>query len=194
MELDNAFWTERYATGDTRWDLGAPSTPLKTYIDQLTDKDLRILIPGGGRAYEAEYLYRQGFRNVYALDLTEAALKDLVARCPAFPKSRLIHGDFFTQKGQYDRILEQTFFCALDPALRPRYVAKMQELLAPGGKLTGVLFDDVLNTDHPPFGGNAEEYRALFGAAFSDLSITPCYNSIAPRAGREVWLSAVKGK
>jgi len=194
MELDNEFWTERYATGDTRWDLGAPSTPLKTYIDQLTDKELRILIPGGGRAYEAEYLYRHGFRNVFALDLSDAPLKDLLARCPGFPKAHLIHGDFFTQEGHYDRILEQTFFCALDPALRSRYVKQMHALLAPGAKLTGVLFDDVLNSDQPPFGGNAEEYRALFSTAFTDLSITPCYNSIAPRAGREVWLRAVKKK
>jgi SAM-dependent methyltransferase len=194
MELDNEFWGGLYATGDTRWDLGAPSTPLKTYIDQLTDKELRTLIPGGGRAYEAEYLHRQGFRNVFALDLSDAPLKDLLARCPGFPKEHLVVGDFFAHKGQYDRIIEQTFFCALDPALRPRYVAKMHELLAPGGKLVGVLFDDPLNTDHPPFGGGPEEYRALFGQAFTDLSFTPGYNSMAPRAGREVWLRAVKSK
>lgn len=192
MELDHDFWAERYATGDTRWDLGGPSTPLKSYIDQLTDKDMRILIPGGGRSYEAEYLHRKGFKNVFALDLTDAALKAMLIRCPYFPKEHLIVGDFFAHVGQYDRILEQTFFCALDPSLRSRYVEKMHALLAPGGKLCGVLFDDVLNADHPPFGGNAAEYRTLFGPTFTKLSITPCYNSIAPRAGREVWLRAVK--
>ena len=30
--------------------IGAPSLPLKTYIDQLINKDLRILMPGAGNA------------------------------------------------------------------------------------------------------------------------------------------------
>lgn len=38
-------------------------------------------------------------------------------------------------------LMEQTFFCAINPSLRKDYVAKMHELLAPNGKLVGVLFD-----------------------------------------------------
>ncbi|MEO5584343.1 MAG: SAM-dependent methyltransferase [Flavobacteriales bacterium] len=193
MEPNADFWIERYATGDTRWDLGAVSTPLKDYFDQLTDKDLRILIPGGGRSYEAEYLHRLGFKEVFALDLAEAPFEDLLRRCPDFPREHLIIGDFFQHEGQYDRIIEQTFFCALDPQLRPKYVERTHDLLVPGGTLTGVLFDDPLNTDHPPYGGNAEEYRRHFGQRFQELSLASCYNSIAPRAGRELWLKATKG-
>lgn len=193
MEPNALFWKERYATGDTRWDLGAVSTPLKAYFDQLTNKDLRILIPGGGRSYEAEYLHRQGFGNIFALDHVEAPFEDLLRRCPGFPEEHLIVNDFFQHEGQYDRIIEQTFFCALDPKLRPKYVERMHKLLVPGGVLTGVLFDDPLNTDNPPYGGNAEEYRQLFGHRFPELTLAPCHNSIAPRAGRELWLKAVKG-
>lgn len=192
MDLDAGFWDERYATGDTRWDLGAVSTPLKTWFDQLTDKSLRILIPGGGRSYEAEYLCRAGFTNVHVIDLTGAPFKDLLSRCPGFPNKNLLVADFFKHQGQYDLIVEQTFFCALDPALRPKYVSQMHDLLPLGGTLAGVLFDDVLNTDKPPFGGHTAEYRVLFGAVFANLSIEPCYNSIPQRAGREVWLHARK--
>lgn len=193
MEPNADFWKGRYASGNTGWDLGAVSSPLKAYFDQLTNKDLRILIPGGGRSYEAEYLHRLGFRNVFALDLAEAPFEDLLRRCPVFPREHLIIGDFFQHDGQYDRIIEQTFFCALDPKLRPKYVERMQGLLFPSGMLTGVLFDDPLNTDHPPYGGNAEEYRQLFSQRFQELSLASCYNSIAPRAGRELWLRATKG-
>ena len=192
MDLNSDFWTKRYVAGDTRWDLGAVSTPLKTYFDQLTDKHLMIMIPGGGRSYEAEYLHRLGFDHVHVLDLSGAPFADLLERCPDFPKDHLHVVDFFTHAGRYDLIIEQTFFCALDPNLRPRYVERMHELLAAGGKLTGVLFDDLLNTDHPPFGGTAEEYRTLFSKHFKEFSIEPCYNSIPPRAGREVWLKAVR--
>ncbi|MFZ1331498.1 MAG: Rho-binding antiterminator [Flavobacteriales bacterium] len=192
MQLDRNFWETRYTTSDTGWDIGGPSTPLKEYMDQLTDKDLHILIPGAGRAYEAEYAHRLGFKNVFVIDLTDAPYADLLQRCPDFPEDHLLVGDLFEHDGAYDRIMEQTFFCALDPELRIEYVRKMRDLLKPGGKLVGVLFDDALNTDRPPFGGNRSIYEPIFATYFQDVSMEPCYNSIAPRAGRELWLSAVK--
>jgi thiopurine S-methyltransferase len=192
MSLDRNYWEGRYHAGETGWDLGGPSTPLKEYLDQLENKDLKILIPGGGRAWEAEYAHRQGFRNVVVIDLTDAPFKDLLSRCPDFPQEHLIVGDFFQHEGTYDRILEQTFFCALDPALRAAYVERMHALLNPGGKLVGLLFNDTLNSDRPPFGGFAADYITLFAAWFDRYSLEPCYNSIPPRAGRELWLKATK--
>ncbi|MCB9183620.1 MAG: methyltransferase domain-containing protein [Flavobacteriales bacterium] len=190
MDLSRAFWEQRYGDNETGWDLGGPSTPLRAYIDQLTDRELRMLIPGAGRAYEAEYAHRAGFRNVHVIDLTDAPFVDLKARCPDFPSDHLIVGDFFAHEGSYDVILEQTFFCALDPALRDRYVRKMWELLRPGGKLVGVLFNDALFADHPPFGGFKADYEPLLKPYFPAVSMEPCHNSIAPRAGRELWLHA----
>lgn len=191
-ELSPVFWAERYETGATGWDIGSVSTPLKVYFDQLGNKDMSILIPGGGRSYEAEYLHKLGFKNVHVVDLVEAPLQALLGRCPDFPKEHLHQGDFFAHQGTYDRIIEQTFFCALDPALRPRYVRQCHALLKPGGKLVGVLFDDPLFTDHPPFGGHAVEYERLFSPVFPRFSAVRCHNSIPPRAGRELWITAVK--
>jgi transcriptional antiterminator Rof (Rho-off) len=191
-DLDRNYWETRYHTDETGWDLGGPSTPLKEYLDQLSDKDHHILIPGGGRAWEAEYAHRLGFRKVFVIDLTDAPFKDLLQRCPDFPKEHLIVGDFFQHQGLYDRILEQTFFCALDPSLRERYVAHMHTLLKPGGRLVGVLFNDTLNADRPPFGGSKAEYEPLFRRHFEHFTLEPCHNSIAPRAGRELWLCALK--
>ena len=54
---------------------------------------------------------------------------------------KVLHGDFFDHAGVYNLIIEQTFFCALDPSLRGSYVEKMHSLLADGGKIAGVLFD-----------------------------------------------------
>ena len=56
-EFTEEYWTNRYQNNDAAWDLGAPSGPLKEYIDQLNNKELHILIPGAGNAYEAEYLF-----------------------------------------------------------------------------------------------------------------------------------------
>lgn len=192
MELNANFWQERYTSGNTGWDLGTVSRPLQAYFDQLGNKDLYILIPGGGRSYEAEYLHRQGFRQVHVVDFSGAPFADLLDRCPDFPRDHLHVGDFFGHAGRYDLIVEQTFFCALHPSLRPRYVQHMFNLLAPGGKLVGVLFDTPLFTDQPPYGGNAADYRELFSPLFPSISLERCYNSITPRAGREVWLSTRK--
>jgi thiopurine S-methyltransferase len=63
----------------------------------------------------------------------------------------------------------------------------MHELLKNEGKLVGVLFDrDFENS--PPFGGNAEEYRNYFEPYFTFKVFEPCRNSIAPRAGSELFM------
>lgn len=192
VTLDENFWSSRYKTGEIGWDLGAPSRPLTEYIDQLKDKDLKILIPGCGSAYEAEYLHKKGFTNVWLLDISQMALDRFAERVPDFPENHLIHANFFEHAGAYNLILEQTFFCAIDPTLREEYVEKAAELLADGGKLVGLLFDDKLNEDHPPFGGNKAEYKTLFEKKFDIRTMEKAYNSIEPRAGRELFIQLVK--
>lgn len=187
-----AFWSQRYQDKNTNWDIGYPSTPLKEYIDQLTDKDISILIPGAGNAHEAGYLLEQGFKNVYVLDLAQKPLDRFKSLHPEMPDNRLIQGDFFSHEGQYDLILEQTFFCALYPELRNDYAAKMGGILAPKGKLVGVMYNFALTKDGPPFGGSEEEYRKTLGQYLSIEKLEACYNSIKPRSGSELFLIASK--
>ncbi len=42
------------------------SPPLKSYIDKLKNKNLKILITGCGNAYEAEWLLQNDFNNVHS--------------------------------------------------------------------------------------------------------------------------------
>ncbi|MEL7162950.1 MAG: methyltransferase domain-containing protein [Bacteroidota bacterium] len=184
--LEQNFWAARYAAGRTGWDLGAPSPPLVAYLDGLEDKQLRILIPGAGNGYEAEYAWRRGFRNVYVLDVAAQPLASFAARLPEFPRAQLLQGDFFTHVGSYDLILEQTFFCALNPALRPDYARQMHALLKPGGKLAGLWF----NRDFPagpPFGGDRAEYLGYLTPYFDVVSFAEATDSIPPRAGSELF-------
>lgn len=192
MTLDKKFWNERYINSQMGWDIGYTSTPLKEFIDTLEDKSIRILIPGCGNAYEAEYLHQQGFENVFVIDIAPLALEGFSERVPEFPKNHLILGDFFELEAQYDLILEQTFFCALNPELRSSYAEKMHELLAPNGKLAGVMFNFPLTEKGPPFGGSAEEYRGYFESGFEIISLKPCENSIEPRQGKELWVELLK--
>jgi SAM-dependent methyltransferase len=187
-DLSEEYWNNRYINEDFVWDTGGVSLPLKSYIEQLTNKELRILIPGAGNAHEALFLAENGFKQVYVLDFAEKPLSDFKKQNPSFPAGQLIQQNFFEHTGQYDLIIEQTFFCAIDPLLRTEYVMHMKRLLKQGGKLVGVLFNDALNTDKPPFGGNKEQYEGLFKEDFNIKKMELCYNSIKPRQDRELFI------
>ncbi len=188
IELNANFWEKRYQDQATGWDVGAISTPLKTYFDQLSDKNLQIFIPGCGNAHEAAYLHQQGFTQVFLLDWAKPPLEHFKAQFPDFPENHLICADFFVHTGQYDLIVEQTFFCAINPSLRTQYAQQVHQLLKPGGKLAGVLFNIPLNEDHPPFGGSKAEYLTYFEPLFASVYLETCYNSIPPRAGNELFV------
>jgi methyl halide transferase len=187
------YWDDRYQQGNTGWDMGQVSPPLQAYFDQLTNKAISILIPGCGNAYEATYMLEKGFTSVTLADISAVLIAKLHEkfRDHPYPGLTLIAADFFELSGGYDLIVEQTFFCALDPSRRNAYVQQAYDLLRPGGKLAGLLFDRDF-PGGPPFGGHKEEYRLLLEKRFVIKTLQPCYNSIAPRAGTELFFIAQK--
>lgn len=186
-KFNKSFWEERYQKNQTGWDVGYIATPLKEYIDQLANKNIKILIPGAGNSHEAEYLWNKGFKNIYVLDIAEHPLINFKSRIPDFPESHLIHDDFFELHETFDLIIEHTFFCALNPDLREKYASKMHNLLNTNGKLIGLLFDFELTKDGPPFGGSKDEYLSYFSEFFNIKTIETSYNSIKPRQDRELF-------
>jgi hypothetical protein len=193
--LNNDYWQQRYLQEATGWDTGGITPPIKTYVDGLTDKSARILIPGCGNAHEAHYLHQQGFTEVYVCDWAASPLEAFAKRCPDFPKEHLIQGDFFELELQdLDYIIEQTFFCAIEPSLRPKYAKKTASLLQTGGQVVGLLFNQNLPAPPmgPPFKGSKEEYLRYFTPYFSSVQIEPCYNSLKPRSGLELFIQLQK--
>lgn len=191
-ERDKSYWDSRYLSNEINWDVRDISDPMRDYINQVEDKSLRILIPGAGNAYEAEYMHRGGFENVFVLDISTEAIKGFMSRFPDFGNENIIAGDFFEHKGEYDIILEQTFLCSLHPAERQRYFDKVHSLLRPGGKLVGVLFDRTFDKEGPPFGGSKDEYKKYFENLFNIKVYETAYNSIKPRAEKELFINLVK--
>jgi SAM-dependent methyltransferase len=201
------YWDDRYQQGNISWDMGQVSPPLLAYFDQLTNKAISILIPGCGNAYEATYLLEKGFTSVTLVDISTVLITKLQEKfcdqphpgpaltgprpTPTTPAPTLIAANFFDLTGEYDLIVEQTFFCALDPGERSHYTQKAYDLLLPGGKLAGLLFDREFSGG-PPFGGHLQEYRDLFEKKLRLKTLEPCYNSIKPRAGTELFLIAQK--
>ncbi|MBT8195829.1 MAG: methyltransferase domain-containing protein [Bacteroidia bacterium] len=190
--LDKDFWEQRYENKLTGWDIGYPSTPLKEYVDQIKNKDLKILIPGCGNAYEAEYMHQNGFTNLFVLDVTDSALTNFKKRVPSFPEANLIKTDFFNHADTYDLIIEQTFFCSFYPEHRSNLVKQVHKLLKNGGKWVGVLFNREFENGNPPFGGHEAEYREYFEPYFTFNTFEMAHNSIQPREGTELFMILTK--
>ncbi|MGB1232485.1 MAG: methyltransferase domain-containing protein [Winogradskyella sp.] len=186
-DLNKNYWETKYLENETGWDIGYISTPLKTYIDQLKDTSLKILIPGAGNSYEAEYLWHKGFKNIHIVDIAKQPITNFLKRIPDFPEQQILHSNFFEIENQFDLIIEQTFFCALDPKMRDKYVDKMYYLLTPKGKLVGLLFNFPLTEKGPPFGGNANDYKLRFEKKFRIKTLETAFNSIKERDGKELF-------
>ncbi|MFA5574110.1 MAG: methyltransferase [Brumimicrobium sp.] len=191
--LDKDFWNSKYEENNIGWDMGSVSPPIKEYIDGIKDKGIKILIPGAGNAYEAKYLIEKGFQNITVVDISPNPVKRLKDKFVDNPSLTVIEADFFQHAGKYDLIIEQTFFCAIHPSLRPNYVKQMHNLLNQNGKLVGLLFE-MENPDGPPFGGDRKEYQALFENLFDIKTMELCYNSHPARQGRELWIYLKKKK
>jgi hypothetical protein len=188
MPFTQKYWNSLYDSKKTGWDIGYVSTPIKEYFDQLVDKNKKILIPGAGKAWEAEYIYNLGFENLFVLDFSEKAIQEFKNRCPWFPENQIIHEDFFNHKRTYDLIVEQTFFSSIIRNTRQLYANQIFNLLANGGSFIGILFNHEFNFDGPPFGGAMVEYKQLFINHFDFEVFETAYNSIYPRKGREVFM------
>lgn len=185
--MEKEFWENRWETSQIGWDMGEVSPSLKEYFDQLKDKSISILIPGCGNAYEAEYLHQQGFKNVFIVEIAQGAIDSFIKRCPNFPKEHIIHANFFDLDQSFDLVIEQTFFCAINPIQRNDYADKMAEIIKPNGKLVGLLFDKEFEGG-PPFSGSKQEYIDLFSSIFNIQIIEKSYNSYPPRQGSELFI------
>lgn len=190
--LDKEFWNNKYLNNEDGWDLGEISPALKAYIDQLKDKSIKILIPGAGRSYEAEYLFNNGFTNVFVVDISPFAVEELKKRVPQIPENQIICQDFFQFNGQFDLIIEQTFFCAINPSLREDYALHCNQLLKKGGKIAGLMFNFPLTEAGPPFGGCVEEYQNIFSKNFVIEIMEQSTKSIDKRDGRELFVKMIK--
>lgn len=187
--MNAEYWDNRYKTGMTGWDIGYPSPPLMGLMQDV-HKNTATLIPGAGYGHEALSLAELGYTDVTVLDISQSPL-DRLSKHKHSENLKLIQGDFFDHQGAYDVLLEQTFFCALDPSLRASYVKKAADLLKPNGRLMGVLFNTHFEGG-PPFGGNTEAYKALFSPFFILQKLEECTRSIPQRMGNEVEFIFIK--
>lgn len=182
------YWDAKWQSNTIGWDIGYASPAICRYLDQYPNKNAAILIPGCGNAYEAEYLVENGFTNITLIDISVEAFKKIHQKFEYNSQVKVLSEDFFQHQGQYDLIIEQTFFCAILPNKRKEYAEKTASVLREKGKIIGLLFNKTFERPGPPFGGSTYEYKSIFTPCFKIKTMEQCYNSITPREGSEIFI------
>jgi hypothetical protein len=149
---DEPFWNDIWdANGKQlqpgeRFDVCGPHTMLVEAIERGDVPEGRACVPGCGRGYDVGAL-ASAKRHVTGLEYTalgaEAARKYL---SKAFPANSawydIVQADFFTYQPPqpFDFVYDYTFLCALQPAMRRGWAAKMHDIIRPGGVLMTLQF------------------------------------------------------
>ena len=176
-ELDAGFWAGLYQSGETGWDQGGPSPGLADFLSSnplgIPQGSVRVLVPGCGRGHDARAFASAGC-EVVAVDFVEEAIREAIrlAHSEGHGAIRFERADFLKLPqrlhGPYDWLFEHTFFCAIDPKDRNRYVETAAGLLRPGGYLLGIFYNIQPETG-PPFGSTREELVERFSPCFNLL-------------------------
>ena len=184
-------WEERYLQGDTGWNLHQPSPPLVHLMQHLPPeaRNWSILFPGAGESPDPAYWFSHGFKHVYVIDVSPTARKSFLSHHPDFPAHQYLIQDFFElRESKWRLIVEQTFYCAIQPEQRQAYAATMQRILLPEGELQGLWFERTFPFPGPPFGGNRHLYQSELEPFLTLMEAEICPHSASPRAGTELWM------
>ena len=182
-------WEYIYIEGDTNWDLGRP-TPV--FVDIAKNyKPANICILGCGHGYDAIMFSERGF-NVTAVDFAPSPINFINKKALDLSLSiNTIQENIFSltpeYNNQFDYILEQTCFCAINPDNRKKYHNLVSNLLKPGGLIIGLWYplDKKLSDGGPAFGVSENEIKMLFNHGWEILEERFPENSVEARAGRE---------
>ena len=124
-----AFWTERWRTGETRWDLGKCYPGLDELLavarrHGLMAPGAAVLEPGAGRAHTGAELARRGY-VVTAFDLVPAAIGAARELYGKLPTLTLTEADALAINaawiGRFAGVFDRAMLCALprEAKLRP---------------------------------------------------------------------------
>lgn len=163
-------WDESYQKGEVYWDKGAPSPPMKQYLECHAVSG-RALVPGCGRGHEVALAVEHGL-DATGLDIAPTAVAEARERYPNLAV-RFVTGDLFNppaeMRGAFDLVLEHTCMSGLPPALREDYRRGIDLTLQRGGLLIGVWFinpDLDPGEEGPPFPFTVVDLTALFAEGY----------------------------
>ena len=189
-ERDSAqpdFWSQRYASGRTPWQLDHVPERLSAFLQSLPP-ERNVLIPGCGQDYKTVEAFSRAGHRVTAIDFSPIAVES-TNKALTKAGTKVILGDFFSYKFEstpFDLVYERTFLCSLPPSLWENYAARVVQLLRPRGKLAGYFFYGQ-EPDPPPYPLTESKVAEIFGNRFDLQRSEPVTDSLSVFAGQEKW-------
>lgn len=167
------FWQERFATGTTPWNRGAPNPQLAAWITAgALVPGSTVIVPGCGHGWEVATLAGAGMQ-VTGVDFAANAL-ELCRQTLAQEgvTAQLVDADVlhWQPDAPVDAVFEQTCLCALYPDFWTHYAVQLQRWIKPGGKLLALFMQAPRPASAqgfiagPPYHCDINAMRALFPA------------------------------
>ena len=179
------FWSQRYDSGRTPWQLDYVPKQLGAFIRALP-VGAQVLIPGCGGDWRTIRAFREAGHNVTAIDFSPVAVEQAGKALGEF---EVILGDFFTYdfgSRRFDIVYERTFLCSLPPRFWKNYVTRVAQLLQPKGTLVGFfLYGE--ESDPPPYPLSEATARKLFTGRFELIRTAAVPDSLPIFRGMEKW-------
>lgn len=206
MATDETDWEARWRAGQTGWDQGASPPVLIDLVETGRLPRGRALVPGCGAGYDVLTLSANGEREVVGTEISSTALSRFETLRERLgvgaDRARVVLADFFAfaPESPFDLIWDYTFLCAVPPARRPEWAAKVASLLAPDGVLATLIFPvraDVRPTlddpgEGPPYPMHPDHVRELVAPhRFREVLLEPVAQSHPSRQGME-WIGLWK--
>ncbi len=190
-------WEERYRTGETPWDKGAPHPVLGHGVAPGWWRG-RVLVPGCGFGFDAAAIAESpAVTMVTGLDVAASAVAGAQDRWKGISKVEFVTGDWFAPPAEwaaaFDRVWEHTCFCAIEPDRRADYVRAAATVLRPGGEFIACFYltpwdsPDEEGWPGPPFGTTLAELDDRFDPHFELIEEGRPPVTYPGREGRE-WL------
>jgi SAM-dependent methyltransferase len=175
-------WEERYQSGDTHWDKGAPAPGLVDFLQEHPELPRgSVAVPGCGFGHDVRAWAEFGF-DAAGFDIAPSAIAGATERAREWAKSPspnfVAYATKFRKAAQappfalcdflhttppagFDYVFEHTLFCAIQPAEREAYVEALLRWLKPGGTYLAVHYL-ICEPDGPPFPCTREELWRRF--------------------------------
>jgi SAM-dependent methyltransferase len=182
-------WDAKYRSGEVFWDKGAPSPPMRQYLERHKLSG-RALVPGCGHGHEVALAVEFGL-DAMGLDIAPTGVAEARAVYPLLAE-RFVVGDLFDppreMRGAFDVVLEHTCLSGLHPTLRASYRRGIDLALKRGGLLVGVWFINPNlgpGDEGPPFPFSVADLTSLFSEGFEIMDDYVPDVAFDTRVGRE---------
>ena len=199
--MEEAFWQERWETGQIGFHEGRPNSMLSRHLDRLELKaGQTIFVPLCGKAIDLNWLLGKGFKVIGA-EFNESAVREVFEREGDVPEPKQVDalkryqsgdltifvGDIFDltaeRLGPVHAVYDRAALVALPEDIRKSYAAHLMELTDTAKQLA-VVFDYNQSTmEGPPFSVSTTMVRELYAGHLSvtELEAKPIRGPMAER-------------